>query len=187
MNDGLCQCGCGQLAPIATRTVTSRGRFKGQPMRFIRGHNSYGMDRSKPRVSTRYVEKDRGYGTPCWIWQLKTAKTTGYGIARIKGRDWLAHRWYYEQHVGAIPEGLQIDHLCSQRDCVNPAHLEAVTPLQNARRGRNTKLTDPQAKAIELLANSGMSGRDIGPLFGVSRQTVDLIRQNGADGPRRPV
>lgn len=183
---GLCQCGCGQPAPIAKRTVTSRGRFKGQPLRFIHGHNTRGMDRSKPVKTDRYRVEDRGYETPCWIWLLNKSQV-GYGKVRVKGKDLLAHRVSYEEHVGPIPEGLQLDHLCSQRDCVNPEHLEPVTALENTRRNRGTKLTVEEAQRIEWLSRRGThSDREIAELFCVSRQTVALIRQNGADGPRLP-
>lgn len=46
----------------------------------------------------------------------------------------LAHRFFYEHFIGEIPEGLEIDHLCHNTICVNPAHLEAVTHSENLRR-----------------------------------------------------
>jgi hypothetical protein len=57
----------------------------------------------------------------------------GYGRA---GKD-LAHRRAYEEAYGPIPDGLQIDHLCGIRDCINPLHLEAVTPRENTLRSGN--------------------------------------------------
>jgi hypothetical protein len=160
-------------------------------MRFIHGHNNRGMDRSGPR-KTHYVVEDRGYDAPCWIWQLGLVQPNshgagGYGKVQTKGRTTLAHRWYYEQASGPIPKGMQLDHLCRQRDCVRPDHLEPVTPLENTRRSRSSKLTLSEAREVEKLARDGLSSYKIAPMFGVSRQTVDLIRRNGADAPRRQV
>lgn len=184
--DGLCQCGCGQPAPIATRTVTSRGRVKGQPLRFIRGHNSRGMNRSKPYKDIRFIPEDRGFKTMCWIWQLKRAARTGYGVVRVGGRDLLAHRWEYERANGPIPEGLQLDHLCQVRECVNPDHLEPVTPKENTRRSAAAKLSDEQAEMIYALAQTGdFSNAAIGRRFGVTRETVRLIKLNGPAEVRR--
>lgn len=153
-------------------------------MRFIRGHNNVGMDRSRPRT-THYVVEDRGYVTPCWTWQLRKGGT-GYGHITVKSNDHLAHRWYYEQAKGPIPDGLQLDHLCRNRDCVNPDHMEPVTPLENTRRSRSMKLTLEQAQEIQRLLATGLSAYKIAPMFGVSTSTVYLIKKNGVNGPRRP-
>lgn len=154
-------------------------------MRFIHGHNSVGMDRSGPRKSNRYEIRDCGYETPCWIWLLKKHHT-GYGWVGVKGKQWLAHRWYYEQAHGPIPDGLQLDHLCRQRLCVNPDHLEPVTPLENTRRSRSSKLSTDQAREIYARRLAGERAILLAEEFGVSRQTIDLIAKNGADNPRRP-
>lgn len=71
----------------------------------------------------------------CWNW-TGSHNGVGYGEIRIGGRKVYAHRWSYEHHHGEpIPDGLVIDHLCRNPRCVNPAHLEAVTTLENVRRG----------------------------------------------------
>lgn len=73
----------------------------------------------------------------CWNWTGALAK--GYGRINCAGDKWLAHRWSYEHHVGPIPEGLDIDHLCENTRCVNPEHLEPVTGAENTRRYHERK------------------------------------------------
>jgi len=72
---------------------------------------------------------------PCWEWS-GTRTPNGYGQLRREGRARLAHRWLFERTVGAIPVGLELDHLCFNPPCVNPAHLEPVTHAENLRRRR---------------------------------------------------
>jgi hypothetical protein len=73
--------------------------------------------------------------TGCWEWE-GGHNQYGYGcFSNEELRPVLAHRWAYEQFEGSIPEGLQIDHLCRNRNCVNPRHMEPVGLDENLRRG----------------------------------------------------
>lgn len=73
---------------------------------------------------------------PCWEWLGAT--NAGYGWFNPEGRahgPMAAYRWAYKRFVGPVPAGLCLDHLCHYRLCVNPAHLEPVTLVENKRRG----------------------------------------------------
>lgn len=72
--------------------------------------------------------------TGCWLW---TGSLNGHGYGKVRDRDsrlQTAHRASYRAFVGPIPEGLDLDHKCRVRCCVNPAHLEPVTRSENLRR-----------------------------------------------------
>ena len=70
----------------------------------------------------------------CWLWLASTQPHNGYGRYWDGSRTVMAHRWSYEAHGRVIPRGMQLDHLCRVRACVNPDHLEPVTNDENTRR-----------------------------------------------------
>jgi hypothetical protein len=72
--------------------------------------------------------------TECWEWTA-ARKNGGYGSFFVDGRHLYAHRFAYEMLVGPIPSNLELDHLCRNRGCANPAHLEPVTRRTNVLRG----------------------------------------------------
>ena len=112
-------------------------------------------------ISTRIV-----YQSDCWLWQGSLRR--GYGRMKIKGRAYGAHRLVYEALVGPIPEGLEIDHLCRVRNCVNPSHLEPVTRQVNHLRGlgRYNRQGQTHCKRGHSLADGHINkrgGRDCRP------------------------
>jgi hypothetical protein len=159
---GLCQCGCGEKAPIARLTNTRRGIVKGQPQKYIFGHRG--------RLHTEYVEDENG----CWIWQGRKDRL-GYCRLWVDGALRLAHRHVYERERGPIPAGLDLDHLCRVPSCVNPAHLEPVTHAENVRRGANTRLSVDDVRAIR---GSLEKHRVLAERFGVSVKYIGNLRSS---------
>lgn len=115
----------------------------------------------------------------CWLW-MGSRDRKGYGQLWNKR----AHRLSYEALVGPIPEGLQIDHLCRNPPCVNPAHLEAVTSRENTRRGFG-----PTSPAVRGVLNHCKYGHEFTPENTYTRQregyTIRVCRRCKADGQAR--
>lgn len=86
----------------------------------------------KQPVIPRFMAKVEQTDT-CWLWKAWVEKN-GYGRFWLDGRQHGAHRIAYELFKGPIPDGLEIDHLCRVKHCVNPEHLEPVTTAENIRR-----------------------------------------------------
>lgn len=74
----------------------------------------------------------------CWLW-TGARVWNEYGVIRADRKATYAHRFAYEKTVAAVPDGLQLDHKCRTRSCVNPQHLEPVTQRENLRRGDRGK------------------------------------------------
>ena len=82
------------------------------------------------RFMSRVEKTEHG----CWVW-LGAKMRNGYGQLVVGGVHYAAHRYAYQELVGAIPAGLDLDHLCRNRACTNPDHLEPVTRSENPLRG----------------------------------------------------
>lgn len=85
-------------------------------------------------LEERFWMKTDWRGEGCWLWRAGFT-TEGYGKFSVASSSALAHRVAYELEVGEIPPGLVLDHRCRNRSCINPAHLEPVTPRENTLRG----------------------------------------------------
>lgn len=213
MNEKKCECGCGEATPIAKANDRRRGHVKGQPIRFISGHNGkllkrffgpysdekkcecgcglpapnakgtwpryrhvigqpirfrpgHNFNKSEPM----YVVEMKGYNTPCWIW--KRSLVYGYGCLRRAGRTRSAHVEFYVTKHGPVPEGTELDHLCRNRACVNPDHLEPVTRQVNTQRGGRAKLNPQAVLQIREMRAEGMSVKGTARKFGVTRRTI---------------
>lgn len=94
----------------------------------------------------------------CWLWTSIICHK-GYGRFWLKGKTITAHRYAFERWVGPIPDGFTIDHLCRVRNCVNPAHLEAVPHRENLMRG-NTVVAACAAKT-HCSAGHPLSGSNL--------------------------
>jgi len=124
-------------AAILKRTGEYQRAHREQSREYVRQYKirKFGIPRIKTQEE-RFLEKvipEPNSG--CWIW-LGTVQKNGYARTAFGSRNsGLAHKWSYLNFVGAVPAGLELDHRCRVRCCVNPKHLEAITHLENMRRG----------------------------------------------------
>ena len=130
-------------------------------------------------LKVKYLSEDRGYSTPCWIWQGSTRG--GYGMISNYGNTGSkmigAHTFYYEQKYGKVPSGMVLDHLCDQRICVNPEHLKLCTHEENIRRGKIPIIDENIAEEIRVAIANGDRQCDIALKYGISQPTVSQIKR----------
>lgn len=164
---GFCKCGCGLRTPFPRQNETGRGYSKTKPVDYFPKHN-----RSSAKGRPFFVIDQT---TGCWVWSGK-ANHDGYGDVRFAGRMFKAHILYFRLKKGDIPAGCELDHLCQNRLCVNPDHLEPVPHSENVRRGRATRLTKSQIEDIRHMYSTGQFGyRKIAKQFGITYPHVARI------------
>ena len=135
-------------------------------------------------VSERIQEfRDKVAVTPegCWRWRGKVNNKRGYGYISHGGREFIAHRVFYTALVGEVPDGLDLDHLCRKRWCVNPNHLEPVTRQVNLLRGRNRnreKTHCPQGHSLADAYVDKRGGRSCRPCT-MERAAAARARKRG--------
>lgn len=157
----ICACGCGG------ETKPNR--------RFINHHNNI-MKRKG------YVVGEGG----CWIYQGHIDKRGYTGSVFFNGRRMTAYKAHYEEKHGQVPEGKELDHLCRNRKCVNPDHLEVVTSRENIRRSPCSKLHvgGKWSQVLQMLAG-GMSQTEVARVMGCTQSAVShALRINGLRGKK---
>jgi hypothetical protein len=185
---GYCYCGCGNKTIIAKQSITKVGLVRGQPRRYVHGHNvkvnKTIQDRFWAKVSTRLE---------CWEWQ-GAKNRFGYGCLHYENEE-LAHRVSWLIHNGLIPKGLCVLHKCDNPCCVRPDHLFLGTQKDNMEdmvlkgRGKTPNLKGEDCNfsklsATQVLEIRGLDGKktqsDIAALYGVKQANVSaiLLRKN---------
>lgn len=146
-----CACGCGETTTRARYRIGHHGRKS--PVDYL-------------------VDSETG----CWEWQGATQRN-GYGVLRRKGKNFRAHRYYYQLERGPVPAGMDLDHLCRNRACCNPAHMEVVTRAENLRRGENTTLTVEEVRDIKRILSEPdpPTHRSLAAWFGIGERQIGYI------------
>lgn len=186
----LCECGCGKPTKLEPQSVAARGIVKGQPKRFLSGHNWRMSLRPRQPMDLavrfwRHVKKTDG----CWEWIGKRHRC-GYGVIQIggkKGPEKRTHRIAWELSNGPIPPGLMVLHKCDNRPCVNPSHLYLGTAKDNMRdtmeRGPyspppllKSKLTAARVSSIRARFNAGgITKKELARISGLSETHLSRV------------
>lgn len=184
---GECWCGCGRKTRIATATNRRNGHVKGEPVRYVKGHNERRSPRLVDHVARFWSHVVKG--ETCWEWQGSTRGHMQYGSFRLGSRTYSAHRASWELTHGPIPEGLSVLHDCDNPRCVRPDHLYLGTHAQNmadkvsrrrvaGERHPTAKLTDQQAEEIKaLFAVGSLTKKAIAARYGITPTHVRSIVQ----------
>lgn len=119
----------------------------------------------------------------CWNYTMSIAPTTGYGqyskyLGKGKYKNVSAHQYFYEKYNGKVPVNKELDHICRNRKCVNPKHLEPVSAAENVRRGEKTKLTSQKVKQIRNMYKQNTKQYTLANIFGVNQSQISRIVNN---------
>lgn len=129
----------------------------------------------KPTDLKRFMQKVEKTDK-CWLWTAGTQK--GYGAFHLNGSMNRAHRVIYRHFFGDIEDGQEIDHTCFIKNCVNPYHLDKVTPSVNTRRGkRNAKQVKLTYKSQETEYCKNGHRRNIGNTYEFGKYKICRVCQ----------
>lgn len=182
---GKCQCGCGEDAPLASKTNRKCLVVKDKPQRYIAWHFNPRNVAATPE-DMFWFHCPRGDDDACWVWK-GPLNHDGYGRLNFKRKSRFAHRFSYEIHCGSIPRGMQVLHHCDNPPCVNPKHLflgnPAINALDKVLKGRHpsgeqcvqAKLTEGDVKEILRLHQSGMRQKEISIRFNIPQGSLYVI------------
>lgn len=126
--------------------------------------------RTRPLEQSYAVDVETG----CWLWTAQLDRK-GYPVAwnPDDATNRRAHRLLYERTCGPIPDGMQLDHLCRVRRCVNPVHMQPVTNAENQQRGAKAKVTADQVREMRRLYTEGLLTQDaLAVNYGIHVETV---------------
>lgn len=147
------------------KRAATQGSFQAGHQPWNKGHTA--PEETRQRMSQAHTQEPVeafwarvGERVPigCWLWQ-GTIMTNGYGFFRAAGHGYLAHRFAYSLLVGEIAPRLQIDHLCRNRSCVNPAHLRLVSLKENVLAGVGRSAVN--ARKTECTKGHPLSGDNL--------------------------
>lgn len=145
-----------------------------------------------PQGNVRYiVDLDTG----CWIWAMATSVPSGKyirGYITVKNKQYIAHRWIYEQYIGKIPEKYDLHHKCENTLCVNPIHMEpkhesehmsyhntgiehSIERKYKEAKGHKRKLTNNEVNELITLKNEGKTYKFLENRFGVAPGTIHRL------------
>lgn len=161
--DGKRRCSrCRETKPIEQFHVdkTNRSGFRGTCRVCMREVSNRSRDRGPLTREERFLEKvEPEPNTGCWLW-TSIVGNNGYGLFHNGEKIVIAHRWSYENFRGPIPGGLEIDHICRVRCCVNPQHLRALTRYENIMRATTNPIV-AHANKTHCLRGHELSGDNL--------------------------
>jgi hypothetical protein len=157
---------------------------RGEPLRPLQLRTGPIAKSAEERFAASAALQDDG----CVVW-LGGKTAGGYGMFAEQTTGGLntkvmAHRWAYEHAVGPIPEGLDLDHLCRNRACVNPAHLEPVTRMENIRRAAALKTNCPAGHPYDA-ENTYIRPGTVHRRCRTCARERDLLRADAKNAKRR--
>ena len=136
------------------RNQVAKGYCRKHYTRFIRHgdpHTSQWKETAWERLEQRIKKVDHGFHQPCW--EFTNSLHAGYGQMFHEYKKYYTHRVSYEHHHGPIPEDLVVDHICCNKKCCNPDHLDAVTHEENKALGGTPHFLPRFRSAEEDAAN----------------------------------